>query len=111
MKIHVMKSQIVPQWVYMHLPDTLGVITGFCQLTCHSMGIIPGNIIFVSNSAVVALFHTGMESGSGSDTAWTGTVGAVENNASRGERVKIWSFYIRMPCISQTVTSELISHK
>jgi len=75
------------------------------------MLIFPGDAIQIAYTAVMILPHPCMDGGSGSDAARAGAVGAVKGCTGGGQCIKIWRFYIRMTCISQTVPAKLVGHK
>ena len=106
-----METQIVPERMDVHLPDTLRIVACFGKFACECMFIPPGNVVFVSDPSVMALFHAGVKSGAGGNTAWTGAVRAVKIYTPGSQSIKIWGLYIRMSCISKSVSPELICHK
>ena len=36
MQLHITEAQIITQGIHMHFPDTLGIISCFCQFSRHS---------------------------------------------------------------------------
>ncbi len=77
-KVHMVESEIIPEWMDMHLADTFRIVPGACKLGRKGMGVVPRYIVFVSHAPVMGLFHAGMKSCSGCNTAWTGAVGPVK---------------------------------
>lgn len=74
------------------------------------MSVVPGQAVFISNTAVMALLHACMQGSSGGDAARAGTVGAVEPDSTGGESVEIRCFNVGMTRIAQTVRTKLIGH-
>lgn len=109
-KLNIVETQIIPQWVYMHFPHTLAVVSCFGKFACHSVWIIPDNAILIAGSLVMFLGQTGVKSGSGGNAAWAGAVGIVKRNTPAGQCIQIRSFDIRMSGKAQTVPTKLVSH-
>src|SRR5699024_404914 len=110
MEVHVIKTEIISQRMHMHLSDALSVISSFCQFSCHRMFIIPRNVVLVSHTTVVALLHSGVQGGSGGDTAGTCAVCMVKYDSLSGECIQIRRFDIRVSGIAKTVPAKLIGH-
>jgi len=110
-EIDIVEAQIVAQGMDMHLSHTLGVVAGLCELACQGVLIPPGDAVLVSHTAVVALFHAGVEGGAGGDAAWAGAVGPVKGNAPGGQGVQVGSLYVRVSRIAQSIAAELVCHK
>ena len=109
-QVDIVKSQVVPQWMDMHLADTLRIVSGFGELTRHRVGIVPWDIVLISDPSVMALLHSCVQRGSCGNAARTCAVRMIEDHAFRGERVKIRRLYIRMAGIAEAVPAELICH-
>ena len=53
MEDHIVKTEVAPYRVDMHLADTACVIAGFPEFSCHRAFIVPGNVIFITDSFVM----------------------------------------------------------
>ena len=110
MQLYIMKSHQIAQRVHVHFSYTLRIISGFCQLSGHGMGISKRYPVLIPNPAVFFLRKPCMESRSRSNTAGAGRICSVKQRSPYCQRIQKRSFHIRMPCYSHTISTHLIRH-
>ena len=109
-ELHIVKSQIIPQRMYVHLSYALGIVPGLGQFAGNGMLILPRNIVFIPYPSMMFRCQTCMKGCSGCNTTGTSTIGVFKHYSATGKSIQKGSFYIGMACSSQTVSPKLICH-
>ena len=109
-QFHVVKAEIIAEWVDVHLSDALCVVSRPGKLFRHGVVIVPRNVVLVPDPAVMALLPAGMERCAGSDTAGACAVSGIKDNPAGGKGVQIRCFDVRMSGVTEAVPAELVCH-